>query len=159
MSSEQKSTTSVESYQKKPFENNYDLYGDNYKKNQEYNNGWSSETTDDNEEVNNSYRIPNKEANYMYSQLPNSNESELDKNLVIQESTESYKDSYELDKIMEEHQNRNESGLKDKESIINGYNMMKRILYALHDYGSLVFNWIINKINYQIETNLEELNH
>lgn len=45
----------------------------------------------------------------------------------------------------------NQSTLENKENIINGYNAMKRILYMLHDYASLAFNWIINKINYRME--------
>jgi len=40
---------------------------------------------------------------------------------------------------------------ENKERIINGYKAMKKILYMLHDYASLTFNWIINKINYRME--------
>jgi len=41
--------------------------------------------------------------------------------------------------------------LENKERIINGYKAMKKILYMLHDYASSTFDWIINKINYQMK--------
>lgn len=40
---------------------------------------------------------------------------------------------------------------ENKERIVNGYTALKKILYMLHDYVSLTFNWIINKINYRME--------
>lgn len=45
----------------------------------------------------------------------------------------------------------NDSQFNDGEKILNGYKTIKNILYMIHDYISSTFNWIINKINNQME--------
>lgn len=50
-----------------------------------------------------------------------------------------------------EDQLNNQYVSENKERIVNGYTALKKILYMLHDYASLTFNWIINKINDRME--------
>lgn len=40
---------------------------------------------------------------------------------------------------------------QNSERLLNGYNTMKKIMFMLHDYASLTYNWVLNKINHQIE--------
>jgi len=60
--------------------------------------------------------------------------------------------SEEIEKeVSQDDNDLNDSQFKDGEKILNGYKTIKNILYMLHDYVSSTFNWIINKINNQME--------
>lgn len=45
----------------------------------------------------------------------------------------------------------NENWEENKENVIYGLTIMKKLLYMLHDYSRLFFKWTINKINYLME--------
>lgn len=64
---------------------------------------------------------------------------------------DSYSSEETEKEVFREDDGFNNSQLGDKEKILNGYTTIKNILYMLHDYASSTFNWIINKINNQME--------
>lgn len=45
----------------------------------------------------------------------------------------------------------NGSQTQTPDNILVGYKLIKKILYMLQDYTSLSFNWIMNKVNKQME--------
>lgn len=54
-------------------------------------------------------------------------------------------------------QDEHETWAENQENI-NRYKIIKKLLYVLHDYVSFAFDWLINKINYKMEEELDESN-
>ncbi|XP_026804060.1 MATH and LRR domain-containing protein PFE0570w-like isoform X1 [Rhopalosiphum maidis] len=130
-------------------ENNYydsEYFINTNEDNQEYQNynEWESESSN----------IKNKPTD-IYETLDRTNENTQDQSINNNEfeskpynNTQIYTDKQE-ENIGNQFNNQYVS--ENNEKIVNGYRALKKILYMLHDYASLTFDWIINKINYRME--------
>ncbi|XP_050058233.1 high mobility group nucleosome-binding domain-containing protein 5-like isoform X2 [Aphis gossypii] len=78
-------------------------------------------------------------------------EPQLSKDELIENNYNDSKYSTNTNEDNIENQLNDQYVSENKERIVNGYTALKKILYMLHDYVSLTFNWIINKINYRME--------
>jgi hypothetical protein len=130
-------------------ENNYydsEYFINTNEDNQKYQNydEWESE----------SFNIKNNPTD-IYETLDRTNENTQDQSINNNEfvskpydDTQIYTDKQE-ENIGNQFNNQNVSENNDR--LVNGYRALKKILYMLHDYASLTFDWIINKINYRME--------
>ncbi|KAE9535601.1 hypothetical protein AGLY_007502 [Aphis glycines] len=84
---------------------------------------------------------------------PITTEPQLSKDELIENNYNDSEYSTNTNEDNIENQSNDQYVSENKERILNGYTALKKILYMLHDYASLTFNWIINKINYRMEHN------